>query len=79
MNFERQHAKLVRYVHPTEARFLDSDAEIADMRRRSSAHPGAFEIRTMQTLQLRCAAEQQMRKDAGFMGRVKHFFNKMRS
>jgi len=76
MNFERQHVKLVRYVHPTESRFLDSEAEI-DMRRRSSAHPGAFEIRTMQTLQLRCAAEQQMRRDASWVGRVKHFFNKL--
>ena len=64
--FDRQHVRLVHYVHPTENRFLgdDSEAEVIDINRRRSAHTESFEIRTMQDIRLRSLAEQQLVKDS---------------
>ena len=47
--FDRQHALPVRYVHPTENRFLGegSEAEVIDINRRRSAYPHGAELRSL--------------------------------
>jgi hypothetical protein len=83
--FDRTHCTVgIRPVHRTEPiQASGFEAEIIDLDRRRSAYPHGAELRSLakraRDERVREFAEEQARKDASLIGRVRHFFNRFLS